>query len=59
MSEEADTTADEVRLLAVHPALWTDLVAWLAARGLRAGKIPSVWSLDPVYITSPIAMGDD
>lgn len=47
---------NEVRYLAIHPALWADLMAWLDARGLRVDRIPGDLETDddPIYITSPI-----
>lgn len=41
----------DVWLLAVHPALTRDLVAWLARRGLKLGRIPSEG--EPVWTTTP------
>jgi hypothetical protein len=45
---------DDVWLLAVHPALTQDLVAWLENRGLRLGRIPGGDAGgDGVWTTSP------
>jgi hypothetical protein len=46
--------ADEVWLLAVHPALTADLVAWLQGRGLQLGRVPAEDAGgDQVWVTSP------
>lgn len=44
-----------IRMLAVHPALWGDLLTWLGLRGLVVGQIPATPgdSGGQVYTTSP------
>lgn len=45
--------ADEIWLLAVHPALTADLTTWLHARGLMLGARPPLPIDKPVWMTSP------
>lgn len=48
---------DQVRTLAVHPALWPHLVGWLAQLGHRVAPIPgmdpTVWMHSPDLLEGP------
>ncbi len=49
---EDEPTADDVRMVAVHPVLWGELRRWLRSRGLILRRIPridlAVWIASPV-----------
>lgn len=45
----------DVRQILVHPAVWPDLEAWLAARGIDLGLMPQVEDDLPTYCMQPRA----
>lgn len=44
---------DIVRQLLVHPVVWSDLVAWLSARGIDVGLMPTGEDELPTYVMTP------